>query len=305
MRKIMSLAGIVMVLGLVFVGCTNAINPILRGTVTITGTAVVGQTLTANIGDLDGSGDVTFQWRRGTTAIGTNSPTYQVQSADIGFTITVTVTRAGSSGSVTSAEIGPVTAASLPSLTGTVSISGTTQVGQTLTANIENLGGTGTITYQWRRGTTNIGTNSQTYQVQAADVGHTITVTVTRSGSSGNVTSVAVGPVVSIIREGLTIEFADFHKMAPIQGPTLRLLGTPEEASGTITVASPELYDSIRWFFEGREITGNMVSNNGAVLTLGTRIHGEMLGIGSHEVTVEVRKSGRLYSQRIAFTVAR
>ena len=79
----------------------------------------------------------------------------------------------------------------IPAFTGTVSINGTAQVGQTLTADTTSLGGTGTISYQWKHGTTDIGTNSSTYTVQAADVGFSITVTVTRSGFSGSATSQA------------------------------------------------------------------------------------------------------------------
>ena len=80
--------------------------------------------------------------------------------------------------------------AGLPALTGTVTITGTAQVGQTLTANTGSLGGSGTITYQWNwAGSRNIGTNSNTYIVQTADVGSTITVTVTRADNSGSVTS--------------------------------------------------------------------------------------------------------------------
>jgi formylglycine-generating enzyme required for sulfatase activity len=59
-----------------------------------------------------------------------------------------------------------------------------------LTANTDSLGGSGAISYEWKRGgTTAIGTNSSTYIVQAADLGFTITVTVTRSGNSGSVAS--------------------------------------------------------------------------------------------------------------------
>jgi len=83
----------------------------------------------------------------------------------------------------------------LPALTGTVSISGIAEVGQTLTANTANLGGSGMITFQWKRGTFYIGTNSNTYIVQSTDVGSTITVTVTRSGYIGSVISPAIGPI--------------------------------------------------------------------------------------------------------------
>jgi hypothetical protein len=82
-------------------------------------------------------------------------------------------------------------------LTGAVSITGTAQVGQILTANTSNLGGNGTITYQWKRGTTNIGTNNSAYTVQAADVGYAITVTVSRTGFSGNVTSMPTSTITA------------------------------------------------------------------------------------------------------------
>ena len=78
--------------------------------VTITGSAIVGETLTANIDSLGGEGPASFQWRRGATNIGTNSGTYVVQPTDVGSTITVTVTRSGNSGWVTSDTTGMVTA---------------------------------------------------------------------------------------------------------------------------------------------------------------------------------------------------
>ena len=160
----------------------------------ISGTAEVGQTLTANTGSLGGSGTITYQWKRGrNTDIGTNSSTYIVQSTDVGSTITITVTRTDYSGSVTSNP----TASVAPPLTGTVSISGTAEVGRTLTANTSSLGGSGIITYQWKRGATNIGTNSSTYIVQIADVGSTITVVVARAGYSGSVTSVPTDTIVN------------------------------------------------------------------------------------------------------------
>ena len=84
-----------------------------------------------------------------------------------------------------------------PTLNGMVSIAGTAQVGQTLTAITGDLGGSGTISYQWRRGVnTVIGTN-RTYTVQAADVGSTIMVAVNRSGYSGIVASAATATVTA------------------------------------------------------------------------------------------------------------
>ncbi|MDR0494701.1 MAG: hypothetical protein LBG95_03635 [Treponema sp.] len=196
-----------------------ASTPLLTGTVSIKGTAEVGETLTANTGSLGGSGAISYQWKRGTTAIGTNSGAYTVQTDDEDSNITVTVTRFGYSGSVTSAAVGPVTASTftdpnLPALTGTVSITGYALVEEILTANTKLLGGSGTISYQWKRGTANIGANSGTYTVQTADVGSTITVTVTRSGNSGRVTS---APTDTVVLTGLRgNDAADFGVSAII-----------------------------------------------------------------------------------------
>jgi hypothetical protein len=90
-------------------------------------------------------------------------------------------------------------------LTGSVSIGGTPQMGQVLTANTSNLGGSGTVYYQWKRGdsantaSANIlNANSSTYTLTTADLNKYITVTVNRSGNSGSVTSTtAIGPVTN------------------------------------------------------------------------------------------------------------
>jgi hypothetical protein len=85
-----------------------------------------------------------------------------------------------------------------PVLTGTVSIIGTAEPGKTLTADTYYLGGTGTMSYQWKlNGVTVLGTES-TYTVKAADVGGFITVTVTRADYDGDMSS-APTAVVSLL----------------------------------------------------------------------------------------------------------
>jgi transglutaminase-like putative cysteine protease len=182
------------VIGFLMTGCDDVLDLFLTGEVSISGIPQVGQTLTANTGNLGGSGIISYKWKRGTITIGTDSNTYMVQDADAGFYISVTVSREDKFGSIDSRFVGPVSNSNLPPLTGSVSISGNAQVGQTLTANTGSLGGSGAISYQWKRGNVGIGTNN-TYIVQTGDVGFTITVTVTRSGNSGNAISTPVGPV--------------------------------------------------------------------------------------------------------------
>ena len=83
----------------------------MDGTVVITGNPQVGQTLVADTADLGGSGDIGFQWKRGSVDVGANGGAYTVQAADVGSVITVTVTRSGNTGSVTSVPTAAVSAA--------------------------------------------------------------------------------------------------------------------------------------------------------------------------------------------------
>ena len=80
-------------------------------------------------------------------------------------------------------------------LWGSVVISGNNWVDETLTADTSKLGGSGAITYQWKRGNINIGTNSSTYTIETTDAGTHITVIVSRADNSGTVTSNAVTAV--------------------------------------------------------------------------------------------------------------
>jgi hypothetical protein len=85
-------------------------------------------------------------------------------------------------------------------LSGTVSITGSAVFGQTLTAVTTGLSSTpsvtlGALTYQWKRGATNIGTNSATYTLVQADINSTITVIVTAANTLGNVVSAATASV--------------------------------------------------------------------------------------------------------------
>jgi len=199
--KLFRIISFLIMIGFLLAGCPNPADdgkddgkaPMLTGTVSIVGIAQVGQTLTANTNALGGNGTISYQWKRGGIDIGTNSSFYTVQAADTGSAITVTVSRDGYSGSVTSTPTATVVDDSgLPALSGTVSIIGTAQVGQTLTADTSNLGGSGTISYQWQREGINIGTNSNTYIVQELDLGYVIWVTVSRDGHSGSVTSLGI-----------------------------------------------------------------------------------------------------------------
>jgi hypothetical protein len=90
-----------------------------------------------------------------------------------------------------------------PSNTVAPVISGTSVVGQTLSSTTGTWTGTPTPTYsyQWKRGATNIGTNSSTYTLVSADAGQSITciVTATNAGGSTNATSNALSILATLL----------------------------------------------------------------------------------------------------------
>ncbi|MCL2443931.1 MAG: hypothetical protein FWD13_10790, partial [Treponema sp.] len=149
MKNLVKFIGFIILIGFAFVSCPE---PGLDGTVNITGAAWEGYTLTANIGALGGSGLITFQWLRdGGIGIGTNSNTYVVQAADIGSTISVTVTRSDNTGSVSSAPTDVVIP--VPSVTINSQPAATTNVvagfiGYSISVSASATNGV-TPTYQW------------------------------------------------------------------------------------------------------------------------------------------------------------
>ena len=178
----------------------------LTGSVSISGNPYVGVTLTSNTGSLGGDGTIVYQWQwyNGGSPIdisGATNSTYTITSTDLGKEIVLKVERVGGgySGDVSS---GPSATVTWPLLTGTVSISGNSQVvvvGTTLTAVTSSLGGSGTISYQWERYDPNTGTTidipgatSATYTTVSADTDCDILVRVERAENIGSRTSNAV-----------------------------------------------------------------------------------------------------------------
>jgi uncharacterized protein YjbI with pentapeptide repeats len=178
------------------------------GSVTISGTPTQGETLTAvtsTITDVDGLGDFSYQWKRGEDVIsGATSSTYTLVQADVGKTISVTVSytdQRGFAESVTSSSTTTVANVN-DSPTGSVTITGTTTEGKMLTAvtsSMADADGLGSFSYQWKRGGVNItGATSSTYTLVQADVGKKIKVTVTYTDQGGTTESVTSAETTNI-----------------------------------------------------------------------------------------------------------
>ena len=194
-------------------------NTPATGTPTISQTAQVGQTLTADvssIADEDGLTSVSYgyQWLAANVEIaGATNSTYTLTADDVGKTIKVRVSftdDADHEETLTSAATGVVAAKPNSPATGAPTVDGTAQVGETLTAltsGITDADGLTNVSYshQWIR---NDGTNDadiggqtdSTYTLTDEDVGKSIKVRVSFTDDADHeetLTSAATGVVAA------------------------------------------------------------------------------------------------------------
>ena len=182
-------------------------NSPATGAPTISGTAQVGETLAANtsgIADTDELSNVQYeyQWLADDSDIaGATNATYTLAAADQGKAIKVEVSFTDDEGNketLTSAATDAVAAASTPNspATGVPTISGTAQVGETLTANTSGIADADglddvSFTYQWLANDGNSDTEvagaiGWTYTLADDHEGNTIKVKVSFTDDAGN-----------------------------------------------------------------------------------------------------------------------
>ena len=193
--------------GVVAAATTASTAPVNTSLPTISGTARVGQSLTAGVGSWSGSPtSYAYQWRRCNTSgsacatiAGAAASSYLLGSADLGSTIRVNVfaTNTAGTGSMNSNPTGVVaaatTASTAPVNTSLPTISGTAIVGQRLTAGVGSWSGSPTsYAFQWRRCDTGgnacatvVGATANTYLLGSGDVGRTIRVNVFATNAAG------------------------------------------------------------------------------------------------------------------------
>ena len=164
--------------------------PVNTAAPVISGGNTLGSTLTSTTGTWTNSPtSYAYQWNRNGSPIpSATSSTYILVGADNASAITcvVTATNAAGSSSATSNTITVANAAPVNTLAPV--ISGSTALGGVLSSTTGTWSGIPTITYayQWKRGATNIGTNSSTYTLVAADSAAAITCVVTATNSLGS-----------------------------------------------------------------------------------------------------------------------
>ena len=178
-------------------------NTPATGAPTITGTAQVGQTLTAatsGISDADGLGTFSYQWIRVDSGAdadisGATSSTYTLVAADQGKTIKVKVSftdDAGNEESLTSAATAAAEPQANTPATGAPAITGAARVGETLAANTSGIADedgleNAVFSYQWLADGADIsGATDSTYLPVVDDAGRAIGVRVSFTDDDGN-----------------------------------------------------------------------------------------------------------------------
>ena len=164
----------------------------------------------------NGSPLLAYQWQKnGANIAGATASTYTtptLQTADSGSTYDVVVTNSAGTVTSTAAKL-TVTAGTAPSIV-TQPAGASVSAGQSVTLSVV-AAGSGPLHYQWQlNGATNVGTDSSTFTIAAAQTSDAGTYTVTVSNGSGSVPS--NGAVVTV---------------SGGNGPDLALNATPSASS--------------------------------------------------------------------------
>lgn len=219
---------------------------------TISGTGLVGKTLTANPGTWTPGTRFTYQWtiRRGVSTYpiaGATSNTYTPRAADDGGIVSVNVTgwKDGYSpfmigglggGNPPSVEVHKALVAT-PRITGPAfqTDSGSVFQGQTLTAEAWKSGAA--LGFQWKRnGVVIPGATNPTYKTGNGDAGKKISVTVTgrlAGFPTASATSVATTPVMQLQTQYFGLPSVSWgNGRMPVVGETVRVLSVGKWTPG-------------------------------------------------------------------------
>ena len=316
-------------------------NP-ATGAPTISGTAQVGETLTADtsaINDGDGLDDISYsyQWIRSDNGAdsdiaGATDSTYTLVLADQGKTIKVKVTLTDDrDNEETLTSVATVTVAAAPNraATGAPTINGTPQVGETLTADTANIADQDGLddvsySYQWTAGGADIdGATGSSYTITRSEQGQTIQVKVSFTDDRNNaetLTSVATGAVAARPNPlaGFTLVDASAQPqtvLATLTGGEALTLDDPANGSYGIRVNTQPGTDivSVRLELTGGKSVDqtegiapySLYGDNGE-----SNLHGEDLPVGSYTLTATAYSEGSLGGEElgiltVSFTVAK
>ena len=266
--------------------------------VTISGSAQEGKTLTANAVANDADAVVTYQWQSHigstwTNISGATASTYVVTEANEGTQLRVIATSTDSDGSGTTATSAATGLVTDPPATLTVTLSSTAQEGQILTATAVASSSNSTITYQWQSlsGSTwsNIaGATAATYKVAETNEGHQLRVVATSTDSDGTgatANSVATAAVTDVPAP-LTISNNSITVAAGGSVPLPIKVGTSDgDDTVTVTITGLTSYETVTDGLDPNVFSGSSITLTAAEVNSGLTLSSSYTGT-DHPVNV-------------------
>ncbi len=161
--------------------------PVNTAPPTISGTPNVGETLSCSSGSWDNNPtSYSYEWDQDGIPLGAFSETYAVEGPSANHSLTCTVTAFNAAGSA-SATSSVVEVSAAPVNTAPPTISGTPNVGETLSCSSGSWDNNPTsYSYEWDQDGIPLGAFSETYAVEGPSANHSLTCTVTAFNAAGS-----------------------------------------------------------------------------------------------------------------------
>lgn len=276
-----------------------SVNDAPTGTVTIAGTVVEDGTLTASndIADVDGLGDISYQWQEGgegayTDIDGATGETFTPGDDQVGKQLRVVASyedQQNTAEAVTSAatvEVANINDAP----TGGIIINGDVAENSELTADTSNLAdadGLGQLTYQWQEGGeggyTNIdGATSASFTPDDAQVGQQLRLQVsyTDDGGAEEIVSSETGFVTNV-NDAPTIE----------DGQSFMVAENVQPGTQVGTVAAADVDSALTFAITGGNEAGLFEIDNAGVISLASNAVLDYETVASYDLSVEVTEA--------------
>jgi protocatechuate 3,4-dioxygenase beta subunit len=224
---------------------TASLKTLTTATPTVSGSPVVGQTLSATAGSWTSGTVFAYAWKRnGNPILGANSSSYKVAPADLDASLSVTVTGSlagystvykdsAATSRITSSTVGAFTTVGVPTIVGVP------EVGLKLTASTGVWAPVPTFTYRWLRdGVTIAGATASRYLLSASDVASRISVEIT-GVKTGYGTEASLSTTTAAVANGVFVTTpVPTVSGSAIVGQTLSAAsGSWAPATGSLTYA--------------------------------------------------------------------
>ena len=256
------------------------------GTPTVTGTPAVGETLTSSTPEVNPIDvKLSYQWlRNGASISGATSSSYKLTSSDYKKTLSVKVSGTATGHAKVAETSLPTIAVALGTITtvGEVGISGSAQVGVKLSLTKPTYTpSSATLTYKWlRNGTAIAGATKSTYTVVKADLGATLTATITAKKTDYTTLPLTSASTDTVAPGTLAVTAAPTISGTVKVGKTLTASSKTWTANGVATTSEKKTYN---WYVSdsnsGAPIGDPIQSSTSSTFTIPASAAGQFITV--------------------------